>query len=168
MLMENNKMSLYINILNKIKEKSSLEWLTDSQKEIFNKCKEFLIPPNKIINIFGREGTGKTFVGWILNKENIGVYIPSIKEIISKQKVLIIDNCDYSRKFIRRLRNTLRLKRINHAILITRHRAEDDIPAFQLELTEDDIKIFKHNLFFELNIRISEVEGKNLWDYLKK
>lgn len=160
-------MSLYIDILNKIKEKSNLDWLTNSQMEIFNKCRDFLVPPNRIINIFGREGTGKTFIGWILDKENVGTYISSIKEIISNQRVLIIDNCNYNRKFVRGLRNILRLKRINHAILITRHRAEDDIPAFQLELTKDDIKVFKHNLFFELNIRISEVEGKNLWDYLK-
>lgn len=160
-------MSLYIEVLNNIKQNFDLSWLTNSQREIFNKCKCFLVPPNKIINIFGREGTGKTFVGWVLSKENIGLYFSSVKEVIAYQKVIILDNCDHKRKFVRELRNTLRIKRINHAVILTRHRAEDDIPAFQLDLTEDDLKIFKHNLFFKLNIRIPESEGKNLWDYLR-
>lgn len=161
-------MNTYIEKINEIKTKLNKDWLTVSQKRIFNQCKEFLESHNKLINLYGKEGIGKTFIGWVLNKEKIGKYYSTVNEIEENQRSIIIDNCDYNRQFARNLRNKLRLKKINHALLITRYRVEDDIPAFCLNITEDDIKIFKHNLFVYLDMKVSDIIEKNLWEYFKR
>lgn len=161
-------MNIYIEKINEIKTKLNKDWLTVSQGKVFSQCKEFLNSHYKLINLYGKEGTGKTFVGWVLNKEKIGKYYSTVNKVEDNQKNIIIDNCDYNRQFARDLRNKLRLKRIKHALLITRYRVEDDIPAFYLNITEDDIKIFKHNLFIYLNIKVSDINDKNLWEYFKR
>lgn len=161
-------MNIYIEKINEIKTKLNKDWLTVSQGKAFSQCKEFLNSHYKLINLYGKEGTGKTFIGWVLNKEKIGKYYSNVNKVEDNQKSIIIDNCDYNRQFARNLRNKLRLKKINHSLLITRYRVEDDIPAFCLNITEDDINIFKHNLFIYLNMKVSDINEKNLWEYFKR
>lgn len=161
-------MNIYIEKINEIKTKLNKDWLTVSQGKTFSQCKEFLNSHYKLINLYGKEGTGKTFIGWVLNKEKIGKYYSTVNKVEDNQKSIIIDNCDYNRQFARDLRNKLRLKKIKHALLITRYRVEDDIPAFCLNITEDDIKIFKHNLFIYLNMKVTDINEKNLWEYFKR
>lgn len=161
-------MNAYIEKINEIKTKLNKDWLTVSQRKVFNQSKEFLDSHYTLINIYGKEGTGKTFIGWVLDKEKIGKYYSAENKIEENQKSIIIDNCDYNRQFARNLRNKLRLKKIKHALLITRYRVEDDIPAFCLNITEDDIKIFKHNLFFYMNMKVTDINENNLWEYFKR
>lgn len=161
-------MNTYIEKINEIKTKLNKDWLTVSQRKVFNQSKEFLDSHYILINIYGKEGTGKTFIGWVLDKEKIGKYYSAENKIEENQKSIIIDNCDYNRQFARNLRNKLRLKKIKHALLITRYRVEDDIPAFCLDITEDDIKIFKHNLFFYMNMKVTDINENNLWEYFKR
>jgi len=159
-------MSVYIDILNQIKEKYTYDWLMPSQSIIYDAIEDFIGPPHKIINIYGKEGSGKTFLGWVLNKRGIGKYFSSLEALADNVEIAIIDNTLYDRDYVRGLRNTLWSKHVRQAIILTRYRAEDSIPTFLLELNEDDIQFFKGNLFRFLNLRSPEETIFNLWKYI--
>jgi hypothetical protein len=162
-------MNRYIEIQNQIKRKADINWLTDSQKKQYNNCVEFLNTYHKIINLYGKEGTGKTFIGWILYKEQIATYYSSMNQVEDKKNCIIIDNYKSDRRNIRNLRNILKFKGISHVIVITRYKAEDDIPSFCLSIESEDLNRFKHNLniHLDLDIRGLNNNADNYWEYLK-
>lgn len=159
-------MSVYIDILNQIKTHYALDWLTPSQRKVYDEFVAFLGPPHKVVNIYGKEGVGKTFLGWVLDKQGLAKYFPSLEDVTANHSVVIIDNAAHKRDLVRGLRNTLRDKHIHQAIIISRYRAEDSIPCFQLELTDDDVQVFKSNLFRHLDVKVPDGDFPNLWGYL--
>ena len=44
----------------RIYDRLTVDWLTPSQKHVWEKAHEFDGPPHRVINIYGVEGTGKT------------------------------------------------------------------------------------------------------------
>lgn len=67
-------MSQFVRRLNQIKSNRIPEWLTPSQQEAFFKVKTALRTPSTV-NLFGRVGVGKTFLGWTLAHElNFFIY----------------------------------------------------------------------------------------------
>lgn len=159
-------MSLYIEVTNRIKEHFSAQWLTPSQLRVYEQLRMFLVPPFRVVNIFGKEGVGKTFLGWVLGKDGIGEYVPSPAELSGGFSTYIVDNCKHGRSFVRGLRNILQAKGIERVILLTRYPADDSVPRLELDLTPDDIQVFKANLF-RIDVRLPEIKGANLWDYLR-
>ena len=143
-------MSVYIDILNQIKEKYTYDWLMPSQSAIYDMINNFIGPPHKIINVYGKEGSGKTFLGWVLNQKGIGKYFPSLDDLTDNVEIAIIDCTQYDRDFVRGLRNRLWSKHVRQAIILTRYRAEDSIPSFALDLNEDDIRVFLKGIYFDI------------------
>ncbi len=52
----------------RIRDRLDIEWLTPSQKAVWEAVQRFDGPPHRVINIYGAEGTGKTFLGWLLER----------------------------------------------------------------------------------------------------
>ena len=159
-------MSAYIEVINRIKKNFSKEWLTPSQIQAFEELKNFLSPPQRAINIFGEKGAGKTFLGWVLQKECVGVYIPSYEDLIGNQRSIILDSYSNRRKLVRKIRNDLEMKNIGNIIILTRYAAEDDIPRIEVGLTEDDIRVAKANLY-RVDIKVTDNSIANMWELIK-
>jgi hypothetical protein len=148
-------MSKYIEILNQIKETCSHEWLSHSQRVVFEKIAGGL-EIHKLINIYGAPGTGKTFLGWIFQKSLGFIYTNVITEIPDYESVVFDDNFRFRREDTRLLRPMLLRKNINRMVLLTRQQVQDDVPALHLELDNDDIMQICSNLYMNLNFQILE------------
>jgi ABC-type Na+ transport system ATPase subunit NatA len=159
-------MSEYIEVVNRIKKNFSKDWLTPSQMRAFEELTTFLSPPHRVINIFGEKGAGKTFLGWVLQKEGVGIYVHSYEDLIESQRSLILDNYSNRRKLVRRIRNDLEMKNIGNIVILTRHAAEDDIPCIEVRLTEDDIRVAKANLY-RVDIKVTDDNITNMWEIIK-
>jgi len=150
-----------------ILSKLSENWLTDSQLKVLYQLIKLMEPPFYVVNIFGEPGSGKTFLGLLLDKQNKGLYIESnalsLSSTINKERI-ILDNYNPSRRSVRSLRAQLKILDIGQAIILTREKAQDDIPCLHLEVTERDIQIVKATLYRELNFRVPEGDHRNLWD----
>ena len=159
-------MTLYIDTVNRIKEQASMKWLTPSQLSVYDKVLSFLMPPFRVINVYGQEGVGKTFLGRILDKQGIAKYITSIGDVNDGEGTYVADNCDYRRGYVRNLRNLIHEKHLERVIILTKYPAEDSIPRLELNLTSDDIQVFKANLF-RIDVKLPSMQSDNLWHLLR-
>ena len=151
-------MSKYIELLNKIKENCTEEWLSHSQKTIFDKIAGGF-KTHKLVNIYGDSGIGKTFIGWIFQKSLNYIYINNINDIPEYEYVVLDDNLRFKREETRILRPILMVKKIETMILITQKKIRDDVPCLCLKLDNDDINEIFNNLYMNLNIQILKKEG---------
>ena len=135
-------MSLYIEWMNTIKEKSQESWLTDSQKHIYDAIlKKWRAQP--FINLYGDEGIGKTFVCQILAKENGYGYFQNISDASHDCPQVIIDDAVYDRVLRTRARE-LGLGRV--LLISTSPVFEEALPKIKLVLGEKDVIQFQANL----------------------
>jgi len=144
-------MSKYIELINQIKEKSTSDWLTHSQRDIFSQLSS-RYQTHKVINLYGSEGVGKTFVSWICHKELNFLHTMDISDVRNVNTV-VLDNFGNSRSQARSLRPLMKQNGIGRVIVLTRQRVPDDIVHLELELDEDDVKEFCHNLYMQFNIQ---------------
>jgi hypothetical protein len=152
---------------NQIKTLSDASWLFASQTEVYQEILPFLGGIHRIINLYGLQGVGKTFLAHILCKEKRTEYISSPDLIETADLPLIVDNAPFDRTSVRGMRNQMRRFDLQQVILITRYRVEDSIPAFDLTLTPEDICCFRANLFRYLDLRLPKCSAWNLWEHLK-
>lgn len=160
-------LSLYHKIKKRIKNELSEEWLTRSQEKVWNQYLKIMEPPYYVINIYGVKGSGKTFLGWLIEKKGIGKFIDESEidwsNYIGTERI-ILDYYNVSRRSLRSLRGKLHNYKIQQAIVLSRERARDDIPCLELNVTSDDINIVKANLYRELGIVIPDNDFKSLED----
>lgn len=156
-----------IEIENGIKSHSDESWLTPSQNELYRDVRPFIGGIDKVINIYGPQGCGKTFIAHIMVKLNIAAYITSLEQICLSSLPLIIDNAPFERSAVRGVRNQMRKFELHQVIFISRYRAEDSIPTFYLNLTPDDIIFFRATLFRNFDLRLPDNSSLNIWDHLK-
>lgn len=152
---------------NQIKRLSDAAWLFPSQTAVYQEMLPFLGSIHRIINLYGAQGTGKTFLAHVLCKEGQVEYVPSPELIQLASHPLVIDNAPFERTAARSMRNQMRRHNLQQVILITRYRVEDDVPAFALKLTTEDVDCFRANLFRYLDLRLPECAALNLWEHLK-
>ncbi|ADC68831.1 hypothetical protein MFS40622_0131 [Methanocaldococcus sp. FS406-22] len=110
----------YITLINYIKRNYSSKFLTDSQKEAYNKLKKFLLFDN-VVNLYGKSGVGKTFLGWVFAKDNNFIYFKTEEEFkkykTTRKMNVIIDNGELNDG--RNIRRLISLK-ANKAIYISK------------------------------------------------
>ena len=58
----------------RIRDGLDIKWLTPSQQTVWEAIQRFDGLPHRVINIYGPEGTGKTFMGWFLECMNHSTY----------------------------------------------------------------------------------------------
>lgn len=160
-------MNSRIQIENQIKSLSDASWFFPSQTAIYREIIPFLGELHRVINLYGSQGVGKTFLAHVLCKENRTDYVPSSELLRTATKPLIIDNAPFDRTFVRGIRNQMRRFNLPQVILITRYRVEDTVPAFALNLTSDDVLLFRANLFRHFDLRLPDCTVPNLWEHLK-
>lgn len=156
----------YQDLTNRIKNKFSEDWLTPSQNKIFRKIIDGY-KTHKIINIYGKPGVGKTFLGWNLNRSLDSTYTKDINTDDLK-KIVILDGYSHTKNEIRKLLPIMQFKNISKIILITSSKAQDDIVALELKFIEDDKKKFKSNIFKQLGLRFeNEKADYNMHNLIK-
>jgi hypothetical protein len=152
---------------NQIKLLSDRSWLTPSQTTVYQELIPFLDEFHRVVNLYGPQGVGKTFVAHILCKEDLTDYVPSPDLIHPADRPLVIDNAPFERTAVRSMRNQMRRHDLRQVILVSRYRAEDAIPSFALNVTPDDIRCFRATLFRHLDLRLPDCSALNLWEHLK-
>jgi hypothetical protein len=152
---------------NRIKALSDTSWLFPSQAAVYQELLPFLGGLHRVVNLYGLQGTGKTFLGRILCKENHAEYVAFPDLLRPADRPLVIDNAPFERTAVRGMRNQMRKFDLQQVILVTRYRVEDAVPAFALSITPDDIRCFRANLFRYLDLRLPECSALNLWEHLK-
>jgi len=147
----------YITLINYIKKNCfSNKFLTDSQKDAYDKLKRYLIFDN-VVNLYGKRGVGKTFLGWVFAKDNNFIYFRNEKEFKkykTKRRInVVIDNGKLNNG--RDVRRMISLK-ANKAIYISREEILDY--GVELKLNSYDIKQILEN--------ICPIIGKNKDTYI--
>lgn len=134
-------MSLYIQWLNLIKERSTSEWLTHNQREVYERLlKDF--HSHAFVNIFGPSGSGKTFLARILAKEEGYLYVQDLEEVGEEGLQVVLDNASYDRM----LRVTRRIGNMGRVTLLTRQPVREAMPRLELTLDDRDVRQFMQNL----------------------
>jgi hypothetical protein len=152
---------------NQVKVRSDASWFFPSQVAAYRELLPFLGGLDRVVNLYGLQGVGKTFLAHILCKEHRVEYVASPELICSADRPLVIDNAPFERTSVRSMRNQMRKCDLRQVVLITRYRVEDTIPAFALSLTSDDTRCFRANLFRYLDLRLPDSYALNLWEHLK-
>ena len=152
---------------NQIKLRSDMSWLMPSQSTAYEELLPFLGGLHRILNLYGLQGVGKTFLMHVLCKEDQVDYVASPDLIRAASRPLVVDNAPFERTAVRRMRNQMRRFDLRQIILVTRYRVEDTVPAFALTIASDDIRCFRANLFRYLDVRLPECSALNLWEHLK-
>ena len=156
-----------IEVENQIKTLSDTTWLFPSQTTTYQQLLPFLNSPHRLLNLYGLQGVGKTFLARILVKESRVDYVTSPDVLMETNKPLVIDNAPFERTSVRGMRNQMRKFDIPQVMLITRYRVEDSVPSFALNLTPEDVNFFRANLFRHLDFRLPDCSALNLWEHLK-
>jgi hypothetical protein len=141
----------------RIKDRIAAEWLTPSQQAIVETLHKFDAPPHRVVNIYGQEGTGKSFVGWYLEREGYATYGNYAKTTQPTLPRLLLDDAASNRQATRALRSLVEKLDVKQIILLTRHRVDENaMPAFELRCSVDDMEHFAANLFRHFDIVIPE------------
>ncbi|WP_423792369.1 hypothetical protein ACPB8Q_06480 [Methanocaldococcus indicus] len=161
----------YIVLINYIKNNYSFNWLTNSQKNAYNILKEYLIYDD-VINLYGKRGVGKTFLGWVFAKNNNFIYFENedaFRNYKVKTKInAIIDNG--SLKDGREIRRMVSLK-TNKVIYISRKKILDY--GIELKLDLNDVEHVLNNLSpiigenINTNIQNLKINDIDLWNIFK-
>ncbi len=142
-------MSKLLQLLNRLKAQVNEDMLTNSQQSTFADVIERWRFPDRI-NLCGPQGSGKTFLGWIIARRyQAGFYAtPQIfkYDLPLYTPALIIDNAPTEEKELRRLLSEIQLRQIHKILLITQKSIRLGFPIISLSTpTEADIsKIYKN------------------------
>lgn len=146
----------------RIRDRLDVKWLTPSQKTVWEAIQRFDGPPHRVINIYGTEGTGKTFIGWFLERMNHSTYRvwPDMQKPLLPR--LTLDDVLSDRTTTREIRPLIERYGIQQIILLSRTRVDERaMPTFELHVTEDDLTIFRANLYRHFQTILPEAEYRN-------
>jgi hypothetical protein len=154
----------FIDILNRIRQAADLAWLTPSQQ----KAREAILERLKFldeVNLWGYPGTGKTFLGWMLQKEGIADYVsePKAIQLAFKTRTIVVDNAGWKRNEVRDILHRARQFGYNQSILITTEPVQEQMATVELVLTPEDKEWVALNL---RRIRVIPYRDapETLWD----
>ena len=165
-------MTQYANFINTLKSQCDKSWLTPSQRSIFDKLASGFTT-QRVVNVYGAEGTGKTFLGWVLEKEGIGRYFLNVENLRqynpdSERMVAVIDNFPADRKAHRDFRSKMLDMGVERSVVLTQFAIPDDIPKLLLEFREEDRNQFKHTCYSKARLQITvESDRDNMHSLIK-
>jgi len=152
-------MNKYLSLSNFIKENLSNDWMTPSQRKVYDKLINFLYY-HDYINLYGAAGTGKTFIGWLLHKNQIGCYFSHCSELKPVSNPIIVDNVTGTRENFRNLIKEVQLADIHKLVVISREPIYEHVAYIKLDCQQADIKKMEDNLNVE-----KDISGiTNLWE----
>src|SRR5687768_5107459 len=89
----------------RIRDRLSVDWLTASQRSVWDALRQFDGPPHRVINVFGSEGSGKTFLGWLMEREQYATYTHWAQKPTPSLPRLVFDDAPASRTAERDIRS---------------------------------------------------------------
>lgn len=153
----------------RIRDRLGVNWLTPSQKQVWEQVQRFDGPLHRVINIYGASGTGKTFLGWLMERLNYATYSTWMSPSKPLLPRLVLDDMVPDRSFTRSFRSLVDQYRIQQLILLSRNRVDElAMPAFEVRITEDDMEVFRANFYRYLDIVVPEVDVMNYQVVLDK
>lgn len=162
-------MSLYLSNLDRLKNTCSVDWLAVSQERVYGQLKNRILRPGLVfIYLYGSYGVGKTFLGWLLDKERIVKYFVDLSSCKSNAPLympVFVDNIGADHIEFRRAMRSLEVLGIKKAVFVGVYPIEEDTPSIQLAINSDDIKQVRERLI-DSGFGVSPKHGlvKNLWD----
>jgi len=157
-------MNRFVDILNRIRQHANPDWLTSSQQIAWNLLSERLNFLDEV-NLWGRHGVGKTFVGWMLQAQGLAVYAPRLEEVEEKplQRTIIIDNAGWRRWEVREALRYCRSQGYEKVVLVTTEPVQDQLSTVELRLTTEDLEKVVANLR-SIGVAPYSDAPRSLWD----
>lgn len=161
-------MSLYLKLHNKVKQHANADWLTPTQQKKLDQVRKRM-ELDELINLYGKHGTGKTFLCWILSKLEPVTYMPNpLTYPIAGQTAVIIDNFNYFEKnSFRKISARYSLKKVSKFVIITVHPfLEEQCVKIEMPIpTPDEIEKVIENLqkIAPLLTIKSPIESISIW-----
>lgn len=150
------------NLNARIRDRMAIEWLTPSETAIWELIQRYDGPPHRVINVYGGEGTGKTFLGWFMERQGYASYSLWGESPRPTAPRLVIDDALAERSAAREIRPWIDRLGIRQIILLTRFRVDEAaMPAFEIKVTDDDLSVCRANLFRHLRLMISDETQRN-------
>lgn len=161
-------MSRFVDTLNRIRQSMKPDWMTPSQQAVYDVLRERLRFLDEV-NLWGRPGVGKTFLGWVLHIQGLAIYMPLLARVEEElglplpRTTVVVDNLGWRRGEVRQALHLCRSKGYEKVVLITSEPAQEQMATVELRLTEEDIEKAKVNL---LGISVAPYRDtpRSLWD----
>ena len=147
----------------RIRDRISMEWLTPSQRRVWVALQSFEGPPHRVVNVFGQDGAGKTFLGWLMDRQKYAAYAEwSLAPVTPSMPRLVLDNAPSDRQHAREARSLIESHGIQQVILLTRARIDElALPTLEMQVNQDDVAHFRSNLYRHLGIAIPDDYARN-------
>jgi hypothetical protein len=146
----------------RIRDRLAIDWLTPSQKAIWDLIQRYDGPPHRVINVYGSEGTGKTFLGWFMERQGYATYGSWGSQLQPTHPRLVLDDASTERSSAREVRPWLERLAIKQIILLTRFRVDEQaMPAFELQVTDEDMAVCRANLYRHLRLVVPDEAYRN-------
>lgn len=150
-------MNKLVNLNARIRDRLSEDWLTPSERTAWTWVKRLDAPPHRVINIYGGVGTGKTFLGWLMERQNYATYTSFGGPFVPKLPRMVVDDGPVDRSNTREFQTMVDSLNIKQIILLTRSRVDEPaMPAFDLKVESEDIERFCANLYRYINLTVPE------------
>jgi ABC-type cobalamin/Fe3+-siderophores transport system ATPase subunit len=156
-------MSLYVQWINLIKENADYTWLSDRQRDIYDRLlTQWRVSP--FVSIHGPSGSGKSFIARLLAKEHGYLYLTDLDDGVKGAEQVIIDDAHYTRM----MRPRARELEIARVVLFSPRPAADPMPGAELRLDAHDIQQIMHTLYERCGFEFSvEPQGTDVGEILR-
>lgn len=164
-------MSKLLDLTNRLKAQATRNMLTPTQQAVFTELERRCRFPDRI-NLCGPQGSGKTFLGWVIARY-LKAHFYSSPRIMERSQPpfpldIIVDNAPSEEKNLRNLLAELQLRQIRRVLLITSQPIRLGFPAINLPPpTSEDIQTIYTHLdrlhFYSTPVSVEDTTINNLW-----
>lgn len=157
-------MNRFVEILNRIRQYANTTWLTPNQQATYNLLRERLNFLDEV-NLWGKHGVGKTFLGWILQTQGLVVYAPRLEEVRENplRCTIFLDNVGWRRREVREALRYCRRQGHEKVVLVTTEPVQDQMSTVELRLTNEDLEKVVSNLR-SIGVAPYSDAPRSLWD----